>query len=457
MEWVRYLIYFFGIIMYVSLLGNNIWGDEAYTLGVVNNTFKDIIKITSEDVHPPLYYILLKIFLTFFHNKLLWSKIFSILPYLVVLVNGTILVKRTLGEKIATLFALFFVCSPFLLRYAVEIRMYSLAACFVFFSAISAYDFFVNYNYANCIKLSIYSLCAMYTHYFALISIMIIYGILLLCIIKSKRNVYKYVLSVFILFIGYMPWIKIFILQAKDVSNDFWIPQITGFSLIKMIYTVIAGEFSNNILAYFVFIIISILVICCVYQEKNNFKALFCLLVPLGTFLIGIFLSIVIQPIFIIKYLIPCFPLYVLFLAIICGKQKKMKSTLIICCMIILFFGNFFTFYRRVHSPENQLVDTHFIQKYSSYDGYIIDKFANDQFALVLSWYIQDKVVYTRASEQGNPYNHKNIKEFFQNKKGDYVLITGMDNPVSIKGYHCEYKESIPSQRPIARVFIVSK
>lgn len=50
-------------IMYLLLsLGEVYTYDEAYTIGMIQRDFKDILFITSQDVHSPFYYLVLKLF-----------------------------------------------------------------------------------------------------------------------------------------------------------------------------------------------------------------------------------------------------------------------------------------------------------------------------------------------------------------------------------------------------------
>lgn len=60
--WQIYGMIMFGcIIGYLLLIGGkDIWYDEAYTFGLIRHSYREICFITAADVHPPLYYILLK-------------------------------------------------------------------------------------------------------------------------------------------------------------------------------------------------------------------------------------------------------------------------------------------------------------------------------------------------------------------------------------------------------------
>ena len=49
------------ICSFITIFENTIWVDEAYSLELAKHSMIDLIKIDSLDVHPPLYYIILKV------------------------------------------------------------------------------------------------------------------------------------------------------------------------------------------------------------------------------------------------------------------------------------------------------------------------------------------------------------------------------------------------------------
>ena len=56
----------------------DVWLDEAFTGIFIRSNFYDMIKATAMDVHPPLYYVLLKLFAMVFGYHIPALKIFSV-------------------------------------------------------------------------------------------------------------------------------------------------------------------------------------------------------------------------------------------------------------------------------------------------------------------------------------------------------------------------------------------
>jgi len=89
-------------ILYTILASFKVfWYDEAYTVGMIYRDFSEIIEITSQDVHTPFYYFVLKIFYETIGCKSLVSiKLFSVLFLLLYLVIGGRICRKHFNRKI---------------------------------------------------------------------------------------------------------------------------------------------------------------------------------------------------------------------------------------------------------------------------------------------------------------------------------------------------------------------
>lgn len=54
----------------------NLWFDEAYSVGIINQPFLDLINIGIADVHPLLYYLVAKLVTLPFANSIMAIRIF---------------------------------------------------------------------------------------------------------------------------------------------------------------------------------------------------------------------------------------------------------------------------------------------------------------------------------------------------------------------------------------------
>ena len=104
-----------------------IWGDEQFTLEVVALPWSQIGSALAADIHPPLYFVLLKAWMTFsLTEPIVWARLFSAVTALVTtLALDRLWLRRQLPEPRAWFLALWCL-SPLLLLDARMARSYSL-------------------------------------------------------------------------------------------------------------------------------------------------------------------------------------------------------------------------------------------------------------------------------------------------------------------------------------------
>lgn len=88
-------------MFFVLATHENFWYDEAYTVGMIFRDFQDILEITSNDVHTPFYYFVLKLFYqTIGCGQLISIKIFSWIFLIIYFVFGGGFAGNTIAEKL---------------------------------------------------------------------------------------------------------------------------------------------------------------------------------------------------------------------------------------------------------------------------------------------------------------------------------------------------------------------
>lgn len=72
-------------LLYANLAATDIWADEACTIQTVRQSYLSITQLTAIDVHPPLYYYIVKFFcdLLPFVNEIVVGRMVSLLPYVI--------------------------------------------------------------------------------------------------------------------------------------------------------------------------------------------------------------------------------------------------------------------------------------------------------------------------------------------------------------------------------------
>lgn len=180
--------------MYVSLIFNrNIWTDEAYTMELVyGNHFWGIIQNTANDVHPPLYYLIVKCFVLIFGESFAVCKIVSIVPMTLTMLLAVTHIRPWWGERAAVLFLIMVNAIPCVLEYAVQMRMYSWALFFVTWAGLGACGMCMaddrRFRRHCCIQLTAAGILACYTHTYAMLSCVCIYTLLCVCALLRSRK-----------------------------------------------------------------------------------------------------------------------------------------------------------------------------------------------------------------------------------------------------------------------------
>lgn len=107
-------------------VGRSIWFDEGYTLIVESQPFARMMDLLKVDVHPPLYYLLLRMWISVFGSDVMALRAMSCVFCGLTVLMSMVLLRFMAGERHALLASPFVVFAPLMLRYGYEIRMYSL-------------------------------------------------------------------------------------------------------------------------------------------------------------------------------------------------------------------------------------------------------------------------------------------------------------------------------------------
>lgn len=324
-EWVLWvLIIAFGGIYLSLCFNNNIWTDEGYTIDLLRNckTFQEVCNFTAEDVHPPLYYLILKIFTDRFGIHLLLIKILSIVPMLLTMVLGATVIRKEFGFRTALFFILTLGTLPCTMEYAVQARMYTWAILFVTLCGLEAYRIAARGKRTDWIGYLLGGVGAAYTHYFAFAAVLWIYGFLFLyLLIRRRKQLLKWLATALLSLVIYLPWLTKMSAQVKGVSGNYWIPEIDGKVLLSYFPWIVNTNLPYVTAVMTVIFVMAFLLIAYQIRKKKALDgktaaALFGAGIPILVVVTGVALSNLIRPIFIIRYVMPSIGLLCLFLAI---------------------------------------------------------------------------------------------------------------------------------------------
>ncbi len=181
-----------------------LWFDEIFSIHAASQPWTAILGFVSQDlIHPPLFYILLKFWISAGGEGLVWVRLFPFLFSAAALVPFYCL-ARDLKLRTSQLFLalLFLAVNGGLIKYAQEVRMYSVVLMLASFSVWLFVRFF--YLGKNIWLLTIVNVLLVYTHYFGWLLILSeILAIVLLQRIKIRQTL----IMTGIALVAFAPWI----------------------------------------------------------------------------------------------------------------------------------------------------------------------------------------------------------------------------------------------------------
>ena len=117
-----------GAVRFYALGNQSLWSDEGNSMALATRTFAEIARDSAHDIHPPLYYWLLKIWVgAFGSSEVALRSLSASLGVLLVLAVAE-LGRRLYGESTGLAAAFVAALAPFQVYYSQEARMYILLA-----------------------------------------------------------------------------------------------------------------------------------------------------------------------------------------------------------------------------------------------------------------------------------------------------------------------------------------
>jgi uncharacterized membrane protein len=263
-KYLFFLILFLASFLRIANIAKrDFWYDEAFTGITIRDSFSGMLKIIVNDVHPPLYYILVKYFSAPFGYNAFGIRLFSAIFGILCVAAIYFFAKELFNKKVALWSSFLTAIGPFVIQYSQEARMYTMY-CFLIIMA--AYFFIEGLKTKrNIFFLSwgfFFGLSAL-THYISLLFAIVFYVVFLIWNFKkissqnkkeAIRTYFKSLLPDKNLFSGYFlallifsPWIMNFLRSLDSVDLDWIKPASFGdifYNIQMFIFGIPPGEIS---------------------------------------------------------------------------------------------------------------------------------------------------------------------------------------------------------------------
>ncbi len=209
-----------------DLSAREIWLDEAFSWHQASMSFAGMLTSVADDVHPPLYQIVLWLTTGLFGDSPLVLRLPSACFSIIAVGLTFRLTQRIAGNKVALLATAFAAVSTFQIWYGQEARMYSLLAMLALGSMLAFVQVLERDDKKSAILYAVASVLLLYTHVygaFIVIAQHTIYGSLLLRGYKLATSPLRWVLIHLCIGVAFLPWLWILLQQITAVQENFWI------------------------------------------------------------------------------------------------------------------------------------------------------------------------------------------------------------------------------------------
>jgi uncharacterized membrane protein len=218
-----------------------LWFDEIFSVHAAGMDFQETLRFVARDlIHPPLFYILLKVWILAGGETLFWLRLFPVFFSIISLVPLIFLCRALkLGYPTIAVAVLFLAANGCFIKYAQEVRMYSVM---LFFAIVSMWLFtrFLQLG-KNIWILTIVNLLLVYTHYFGWLLVL---SEITAIIVLQRIKIRQMLIMLGILLAGFAPWIFAVWKAAEESDSNLgqnigWIGKPNPLTLIQFLFDLI--------------------------------------------------------------------------------------------------------------------------------------------------------------------------------------------------------------------------
>ncbi len=318
----------------LAFMNASLWRDEAFSYLMSQLPVFELLSKTAQDSNPPLYYLLLKLWILVWGNSELSMRTLSLIFFWCMIYTVYLILHSVFkhSERKSFIYVLFCIVNPILHYYAFEVRMYSMVG----FIAIGFVYAILSHNK----KLStIFLVTGALTHYFFVL-IPVVY-IALLWFVKKYGEIHSLFLhwkkTLYIL----VPWFIFVLISKPPFADSFWIAPPTLNHFISLPAIIMTGYESSSYVPFpalpYMSIILWFTIGFLLWHKRKNItiKELFLFIGAIGIPLFVLIVSLI-KPIYSPRYLIFSSGMFMLFLSIsIMTLPKKLQYTFFLLIVIL--------------------------------------------------------------------------------------------------------------------------
>jgi uncharacterized membrane protein len=193
------------------------WYDEAFTGILIKDSWENMNQMIFADVHPPLYYWLVKPWASLFDYSSFGIRSFSLFMGLLTIFSVYWIGRKMFDERAGLLAALITAVSPFAIQYSQEARMYSLFGLLMIWATWFFYRALKFDNWRDWLLWGVFGGLAYLTHYLSLFFFLVFFATAVFYEFKFNKTVFKKAIFltrkfwagtgvIFLFFLAWMPY-----------------------------------------------------------------------------------------------------------------------------------------------------------------------------------------------------------------------------------------------------------
>ena len=222
------------------LTASCLWFDEIFSVHAAQHSWNSILGFIAQDlIHPPLFYLFLKLWIGIGGESIFWLRLLPVIFSIAAVVPFLLLMRELKGERAVTILALFFIAfNGSLIKYAQEVRMYSLLMCLSLFSIWLFSRYFIKGK--GLVPLIIINIVMVYSHYFGWL---VVVSEVAAIVIFQRIKIRAILIMLGSTLVAFMPWaiaVMSFARAGAELGQNIgWMQRPTPVNIVQLILSLV--------------------------------------------------------------------------------------------------------------------------------------------------------------------------------------------------------------------------
>lgn len=305
--------------------------DEAQSLWQTRQSFEGIANTIAQDVHVPLYHVLLHIWQVFLGSDVSTARALSLIFFVLNIPAFFMLARLAYNRSVAFFSTFLFALSPFMNWYGSEIRMYSLFSLLITLNYYFFLRIYKGGSIGSWVGYTLTAVLGVYTHYFfffAFATELVFY-----LFNRSRfpdKSLKRFLTSMGIVALSFIPWVLFVLSRSSLADMSPLLSTPTSIDIFNALTQFIVGfqtDAVNTILISLWPLTILLVFLGLRKNSRITKESVFFILAVTVPLFIAFAVSILYRPVFLSRYLILALPpLFLIVSSLVLSYPKRLSQ-----------------------------------------------------------------------------------------------------------------------------------